>query len=89
MLNNLEARGSRTPVSNDSHPTVSADVLLEGTRNRRGRGGLLRMAPDVITFVITCPFMASARLWGRLQSHFLVRFRTELALRVSPRSGSS
>ena len=41
------------PCFDDSHPSVSADVLLEGTRNRRERGGLLWMAPDVITFVIT------------------------------------
>jgi hypothetical protein len=43
------------PCFDDVHPKLSADVLLEGTRERPERGGLLRMAPDVITFVITIP----------------------------------
>jgi hypothetical protein len=32
---------------------VSADVLLEGTREQAEERGLLWMTPDVITFVIT------------------------------------
>jgi hypothetical protein len=35
---------------------VSADVLLEETRDQSDRRGLLRMASDVITFVITSLF---------------------------------
>jgi hypothetical protein len=34
---------------------MSADVLLEGTREEAERRGLFWMAPDVITFVITMP----------------------------------
>jgi hypothetical protein len=51
------------PCFDDNYPKVSADVLLEGTRERAERRGLLWMALDVITFVITFPFMAS--VWKR------------------------
>ena len=41
------------PCFDDSYARASADVLLEGTREQGNRRGLLRMALDVITFVIT------------------------------------
>jgi hypothetical protein len=43
------------PCFDDVRLRVSADVLLEGTREQAERRGLLCMAPDVITFVITIP----------------------------------
>jgi hypothetical protein len=43
------------PCFDDSYPRASADVLSEGTCERPDRRGLLWMAPDVITFVITIP----------------------------------
>ena len=41
------------PCFDDSHPSVSADVLPERIRERAETRGLLWMAADVITFVIT------------------------------------
>jgi hypothetical protein len=52
ILSYLEARGSN-PCFDGSYPMASADVLLEGIREQAERRGLLRMAVDVITFVIT------------------------------------
>jgi hypothetical protein len=44
---------------------VSANVLLEGIREHGNRRGLLRMALDVITFVITWRSQeSSARFTG-------------------------
>ena len=59
MLHNkaLGGEGDRTPVwFDDSYPSASADVLLEGTREQAERRGLFWMAPDVIAFVITTLF---------------------------------
>jgi len=50
-------RGESNPCFDDSYPTASADVLPEGTRERSDRRGSLRMALDVITFVITYLFV--------------------------------
>jgi hypothetical protein len=47
------------PCFDDSYPGASADVLLEGIREQAERRGLLRMALDVITFVITSLFCCS------------------------------
>jgi hypothetical protein len=49
-------RGESNPCFDDSYPRVSANVLLEGIREQGNRRGLLRMALDVITFVITSLF---------------------------------
>src|SRR6516165_11319668 len=46
-------RGESNPCFDDSYPRVSADILPEGIRERSERRGLLWMAPDTITFVIT------------------------------------
>jgi hypothetical protein len=46
-------RGESNPCFDDVRLRVSADVLLQGIRERPERRGLPRMAPDVITFVIT------------------------------------
>jgi hypothetical protein len=43
----------QNPCFDDSHPSVSADVLPEMIRERSETRGLLWMATDVITFVIT------------------------------------
>jgi hypothetical protein len=59
------------PSFDDSYPRTSADVLVEGTRERSDRRGLFWMAPDVITFVITFRFMAS--VWKR--SKFAISYR--------------
>jgi hypothetical protein len=48
-------RGESNPCFVRGHLRVSTDVLLEGTRERSEKRGLPRMAPDVITFVITIP----------------------------------
>jgi hypothetical protein len=55
MISHLKARVSN-PCFDDVRLRVSADVLLEGTREQSDRRGLLRMASDVITFVITSLF---------------------------------
>jgi len=75
MLRHLDARGVE-PVSIDVRLRVSADVLLEGTHEQADRRGSPRMAPDVITFVITSPAMAS--VWKRSNSqYFTVCFRDQ------------
>ena len=64
------------PCFDDVRLWVSADVLLEGTRKRVDRPGLLRTAPDVIIFVITSPVMAS--VWKRSDSqYFTACFRDQ------------
>ena len=50
------------PCFDDSYPGASADVLLEGTRELSDRRGSPRMAPDVITFVITYLFVVFSTL---------------------------
>ena len=67
----VEARGVE-PLFDGVRLRLSADVLLEGAREEAERRGLSRMAPDVITFVITSSLMASARLWKQLQG--ILRF---------------
>jgi len=52
IINQLEARGVE-PCFDDSYPRASEDFPLEGIREQGNRRGLLRMALDVITFVIT------------------------------------
>jgi hypothetical protein len=54
IISDLEARGVE-PLFDDVHLKMSADVLLEGTRQQAERRGLLWMVPDVVTFVITIP----------------------------------
>jgi hypothetical protein len=64
------------PCFDDVRLRVSADVLLEGTREQADRRGLFWMAPDVITFVITSPIMAS--VWKRSDSqYFTACFRDQ------------
>jgi hypothetical protein len=55
IANDLEARGVE-PLFDDVHPGSSVNVLLEGIRQQAERRGQLRMALDVITFVITSLF---------------------------------
>jgi hypothetical protein len=47
------------PCFDDNYPRASEDVLLEGTREQGNGRGLLRIALDVITFVITSLFCCS------------------------------
>jgi hypothetical protein len=58
ISSHLEARGVE-PLFDDVHPGLSVNVLLEGIREQAERRGLLRMALDVITFVITSLFCCS------------------------------
>ena len=55
LLTRLYIKGNKKFCFDDRYPKASADVLLEGTRERANRRGSLRMAPDVISFVITIP----------------------------------
>jgi hypothetical protein len=54
MMNHLEARGVE-PLFVTVYLGMSADVLLERIPQLLERGGLPRMATDVITFGITGP----------------------------------
>src|SRR5262249_13857062 len=62
-----DPNGIRT-CFDDSYPRASADVLLEGTRERSDRRGLLRTSPDVITFVITIPVQRNFKSGGHLHA---------------------
>ena len=55
IVSNLEARGVE-PLFVTVYLGMSADVLLERIPQQSERGGLPRMATDVITFGITGPF---------------------------------
>jgi hypothetical protein len=49
----LGGEGELNPCFDDVRLRVSADVLLERIREQAERRGLLRMAVDVITFVMS------------------------------------